>query len=101
MPVPVYPDASGKIIINKPGGDVVLIINLNVEGLAPNTNYKAFGRQGIPGDKRLIGEFITNKHGDGHLHRNYLDGELLPYLKVITVGEPKLKPEPKVLITLP
>jgi len=75
---PIDPDASGKAIINRPKGDVVLVITVSVKGLEPEKSYlvKSFSSWNV--DFTDIGTLITNKNGNGHFHINFREGDTLP-----------------------
>lgn len=69
-----YQYASGMAIVNYPEEDVALVITVSVKGLIPETEYEVKGCWGYVS----IGFFTTNKNGNGHFHRNYRVGEVLP-----------------------
>ena len=71
---PIDADASGKAIVNYPKGDVTLVITVSVKGLDPETTYQVKScTSSTAADWTLLGEFETNKNGNGHWHKNYRD----------------------------
>jgi len=63
---PIEPGASGQAVLNYAKGADKTEVQVNCKGLKPDSDYVVYLKTG--GTFDLIGKFITNSKGNGHLH---------------------------------
>jgi len=90
-------DASGKAVVNQPMVKVCLQVTVSAKGLDSEETYEVW--IGDTKDWTSVGTFITNKNGNGHLHKNYRKGDTLPTnLNHVAINQPSVNKSYTVLM---